>query len=150
MHNNDHHRIMHIYFLTWINCTSDFCSEWRKSIPHDVAAIGGPCDLRMKPPSWERPKARNDYADWLRRATPITPAPITIGRLSTIWFHPEVMPLVVHIAGACNACLPYADTVCQLCPGILTFSVLYPVGVSLRSADRCRRSSSPVMTSSTM
>lgn len=111
----------------------------------------------MKPPSWERPPRRETImptgnADWLRRATPITPTPITIGRLSTIWFHPEVMPLALHIAGACDVLLTcsYADTVCQLCPGILTFLVLYPVDVSLRTADRRRRTSSPVMTSSTM
>lgn len=60
-------------------------------------------------------------ADWLRRATPITPTPITIGRSSTILFHPEVMPLALHIAGACNACLPYADTICLFLPGNTDF-----------------------------
>lgn len=96
---------------------SDSGSEWRISVPNDVAAIGGLSDLRMNP-QLGTSKARNDFmptgnADWAaataKETPPITTAPaLSLGGDQPI-LPPDVMhPLAHHGAGACDVCLPCA------------------------------------------
>lgn len=109
-----HRRIMHLRCSTWAIGTV-IPALHGGSFSNDVAAIGALGDLRMKS-QLGTSKARNDYADWQCRLAAWDGAHHSrAGRHWAAVDHSSFRgyaPLAHHGAGACDVCLPCADTVC--------------------------------------